>query len=93
MTKEDSKYSYTEVDCSFQVSNHTAEWIRIYVQMQVLWQDIIAIINNEQGEDLAFQVLETSFTPSLFALRESILQGVSNSIFNSLREENNKNVL
>ena len=84
MKKENQKYSYSEVNCNLSVSNHTGEWIRIYNEMQTLWKDIISIVDIEQGDTLAFNELEKKFTPHFPALRESILQGISDSIYSSL---------
>ena len=76
------KYSYTKENKAYSVSNHTAEWVKIYKSVQNLWEDIEEILANENSED-------SQFTKYLSPLCDEVLNSIQNSIFESLGSRNN----
>ena len=74
------QYSHTEANSTYKISNHTAEWIRIYKALGEIWNDISNIVWVETGR-LVDENMDKYFVPHLSALQEAILkEGILGSI-------------
>ena len=80
------KYSYIKKNEAYSVSNHTAEWVKIYTSVQNLWNDIEEILayENQDGDQ---------FTKLLSPLCDEVLNSIQDSIFESLGDRNNNSML
>ena len=86
------KYSYTEANKEYTVSNHTAEWVRIYKAVQQLWGDISDIVYVE-SRDRVDTVMEERFVPHLSPLLDEILKGIADSVYESFGSADNSTML
>ena len=87
------KYSYTEANKEYTVSNHTAEWVRIYKAIQQIWSDISDIVYVEVGDSEIDATMEERFAPHLSSLLDAVLKGISDSIYESFGSADNSTML
>ena len=87
------KYSYTEANKEYTVSNHTAEWVRIYKAVQQIWSDISDIVYVEVGDSKIDATMEERFVPHLSPLLDEILKGIADSVYESFGSADNSTML
>lgn len=87
------RLNYNEADYGYKVSKHTAEWVRIYKQVQKIWGDISDIVETEAG-NYVDEIMEKEFAPHLSELLDAILlKGIAGSIQDTLGISDDKTLI
>ena len=85
------KFSFDEIS-ELKVSNHTAEWVKVYMNYQKLWEQITDLLENEYGNSVD-DLFKRRFEQQMLHVGEEILNGIRDSIWMSFGERNRNNIL
>jgi hypothetical protein len=85
------KFSFDEIS-ALKVSNHTAEWVKVYMNYQKLWEQITDLLENEYGNSVD-DLFKKRFEQQMLHVGEEILNGIRDSIWMSFGERNRNNIL
>ena len=86
MTKENNdRLSFTEAS-ELKVSNHTAEWIKAYKDIQETWETIYSLIEAEVGSSQVDEIFSREYEAKFHALLDATMEGIKESIWRSMGE-------
>ena len=77
--------SFTEAS-ELKVSNHTAEWVKVYKDIQEIWGTIYALIEEEVGASQVDEIFGREYEEKIHALLDATLDGIKESIWHSIGE-------
>ena len=80
-----NRLSFTEAS-ELKVSNHTAEWVKVYKDIQEMWGTIYELIEEEVGESQVDEIFGREYEEKLHALLDATMEGIKESIWRSMGE-------
>lgn len=80
-----NRLSFTEAS-ELKVSNHTAEWVKVYKDIQEMWGTIYALIEEEVGDSQVDEIFGREYEAKFHALLDATMEGIKESIWRSMGE-------
>ena len=84
-TSKQREWSFNEAS-TIQVSTHSAEWIKIYKDIQDIWSRSYSLIEQEIGSSQVDGIFDKEFSPHLLKLLDATLNGFRDSVWYAFEE-------
>lgn len=84
-TNNQRKWSFNEAS-TIQVSTHSAEWIKVYKDIEDIWSRVYDLIEGEIGKSQVDDIFDREFSPLLLKLLDVTLDGFKESVWYSFTE-------
>ena len=83
--QNESRFSFDEIS-DLKVSKHTAEWIKVYKDIQDVWSRVYSLIEQEIGASQVDETFDKEFSPHLLKLLDATLDGFRDSVWYAFEE-------
>ena len=80
-----NRLSFIEAS-ELKVSNHTAEWVKVYKDIQEMWGTIYELIEDEVGASQVDEIFGREYEEKFHALLDATMEGIKESIWRSMGE-------